>query len=95
MLHVLTFPGFPEVVRDVAHQGLEEEDEADPLVPGVPDLIAILGDLDQVGIVGVEGRLEVVHGGDAGMGDLGSNLAGDLGRDGEGAVDPAIGVHDA
>ena len=80
---------------NVAHEGLQEQHEADPLVPGMPDLIAILSDLDQVGIVGVDGRLEVVHGGDTRMGDLGSDLAGNLGGDGEGAVDPAVGVHDA
>jgi hypothetical protein len=29
------------------------------------------------------------------VGHLGADLSGDLRRDGEGAVDPAVGVHDA
>ena len=92
---LLTFPRFPEVVGNVAHEGLEEENEADPLVPSMPDLVSILGDLDQVGVVRVEGGFEVVHGGDSRVRDLGSDLAGDLGGDGERPMDPAVGVHDA
>jgi len=91
----LTFKGLPEVVRHVAHQSLEEQDEADPLVPSVPDLIAVLSHPDKVGIAGVHGWVEVVQGRDTGVSDLGANLASDLGRDGECAMDPAVGVHDA
>ena len=45
ILHVdlHTFPQLPEIVRDVAEDGLEGEDEADPLVPRVTDLVAFLG----------------------------------------------------
>ena len=48
---------------NIEHDGLKEEHEADPLVPGMPDLITIRSDIDQVGIVGVDGGLEVMHGG--------------------------------
>ena len=45
ILHVdlHTFPQLPEIVRDVAEDGLEGEDEAHPLVPRVTDLVALLG----------------------------------------------------
>ena len=43
-----TLPVLPEVVREVAEQGLKEEDEDDPLVPSVSDLVALRGHLDQV-----------------------------------------------
>ena len=93
LLDELTFPRLPEIVGYVAHESLQEQDEADPLVPGVPDLITLLGHPDQVGVVGVQGRLQVVQGGDTRVRHLGSDLSGDLRRDGECAVDPAVGVH--
>ena len=91
----VTFAGLPEVVGEVAHESLQEEDKADPLVPRVTNLIPILGHPDQVGVVGIQIRLEVVHGGNSRMGHLCANFSGDLGGDGEGTVDPTVGVHDA
>ena len=38
-----TFPQLPEIVGDVAEDGLEGENEANPLVPRVTDLVALLG----------------------------------------------------
>ena len=42
---MLTFAIIPEVVGNIAHYGLDKEHQADPLVPGMPDLIAVLIDL--------------------------------------------------
>ena len=75
----------------VAQESLEEQNEADPLVPGVPDLIPILGDLNQVGIVGVNVGLPSP---DTRVSHMRANPASDLRRDGEGALDPAVRVHD-
>ena len=80
---------------EVAHESLQEEDKADPLVPRVPDLISILSDPNQVGVVGIQIGFEVVQGGNSRMGYLCANFTGDLGGDGEGTVDPTVGVHDA
>ena len=77
----VTFAGLPEVVGEVAHESLQEEDKADPLVPRVTYLIPILGHPDQVGVVGIQIRLEVVHGGNSRMGHLCANFSGDLGGD--------------
>ena len=76
---------------NIEHDGLKEEHEADPLVPGMPDLITIRSDFDQVGVGG--GR-EVMHGGNTWIGYLGSDLAYNLVGDGKGALDPAVRVHD-
>ena len=46
-----SLPALPEEVREVAGEGLEEEDEDDPLVPGVPDLVPVLGDRHQVPVL--------------------------------------------
>ena len=71
----------PEQPGQVEHAGLEEEEEADPLVVLVVlDLLALL---------------EVAEGRDAGVRDVLALLAGPPGGDGEGGVDPAVGVHDA
>ena len=54
----------PEEVGEVAEEGLEEEYEDDPLVPGVPDLVPVLGHLHQIGVVaGVRSdpRVREVH----------------------------------
>ena len=91
----VTFARLPNVVREVAHESLQEEDKADPLVPRVPDLIPILGHPDQVRVVGIQIGLEVVHGGNSWVRYLCANFSGDLGGDGKGPVDPTVGVHDA
>jgi len=88
-----TFPQLPEIVRDVAEDGLEGEDEADPLVPRVTDLVAFLGPADVAWLFFIP--LTVRLGRDAGVRHV---LAGDPGQlrgDGEGAVDPAVRVHHA
>ena len=78
-------------MREVAGEGLEEEDEDDPLVPGVPDLVALRGHLDQVPVhvrcarVGSHSRMRVVH----------TNPSCELGWKGEGAMDPAVGLEHA
>ena len=40
--YVRTFPKLPQIVRDVAEDGLEGEDEAHPLVPRVTYFVALL-----------------------------------------------------
>ena len=77
---------------EVAEHGLDEQYEADPLVPGVPQLVPLLGPADVPLLLGV---VRVVHGGDARVRNLVSHTLGQLRGDGEGAVDPAVGVHDA
>ena len=47
-----TFPTLPEIVRDVAEDGLEGEDDAHPLVPRVPDLVALVGTIIDPAIMG-------------------------------------------
>ena len=42
---------FPEEVGEIAGDGLEEEDEYDPLIPGMSDLISLRGDLHQVAVL--------------------------------------------
>jgi len=46
-----SLPRLPDEVRDVAHDGLCEQNEADPLVPGVPDLITVIVGGNVAGIV--------------------------------------------
>lgn len=82
-------------MRDVAHESLQKQDETDPLVPGMPDFVTLCGVPDQVGIVGVQGRLSVVQRGNSRVSNLAANFSGNLGRNGEGSVDPAVCVHDA
>ena len=65
---------------------LREEDEYDPLVPGVSDLIPVLGHLDQVRVGGAR------VGTDPGVGVVPTHPPGQLGGQREGAVDPAEGV---
>ena len=38
-----TFPTLPEIVGDIEEDCLEGEDDAHPLVPCVPDLVALVG----------------------------------------------------
>ena len=80
---------------DIAEERLQEENKADPLVPSVPHFISILGDFDQVGVVGVKVWIYVVQRCDSRVSNVGANFSGNLGWDGEGAVDPAVRVHDA
>jgi len=46
-----SLPRLPDEVREVAEDSLEEEYEADPLVPGVPDLVPVLRGLDEVRVI--------------------------------------------
>ena len=98
---MLTFAIIPEVVGNIAHYGLDKEHQADPLVPGMPDLIAILSDLiaflidlmdlfDQEAVVLVNGLLDVRHWANTWM----STRFFDLRWDGECALNPAVSVHD-
>ena len=80
-------------MRNIAHEGLKEENEADPLIPCVPHFVALFSDSYEIGIVGIKCRVQVVHWSDSRMGHFCANLSGDLGRDGESAVNPAVGVH--
>ena len=59
---------------------LEEEHKADPLIEGVPDNLLLV--------------VEVRDGANPGVGDHHAHLLADQLRQGEGGVDPAVGVHD-
>jgi len=59
------------------------------LVPGVADLITLFGEADMAFLVN-----DIPEGRHTGVGHLISHPLGQLGGDGEGTVDPAVGVHD-
>jgi len=78
-LEASTLPGLPQIARHVEKDGLEEEDEADPLV--------VLVVLDLV--------LALHMGAHAGLHHIASGDASEPLRNGERRVDPAVGVHHA
>jgi len=79
-------PVLPQEVRKVASQCLSEQDEDDPLVPGVSDLVTIGRHLDQVPVGGAR------VGPDPGVGVVQALPPSQLWGQREGAVDPAEGV---
>ena len=85
-----SFQILPEEVGEIAGDGLEEEDENDPLIPGMSDLVTLRGDLNQVAVPG--GGAGVGVGAHPGVGEVHASPASQLGGEGEGAVDPAVGV---
>jgi len=84
-----TLPVLPQSVRDIAESSLEDEDEGDPLIPGVADLVPIFRDRNQVWVVhpGVRRNSRVSK--------ISPLATGELGRESEGAVYPAISREDA
>ena len=77
-------------MREIASESLEEEDEDDPLIPGVSDLVPIRGDLHQIAVLGVDAGVRV--GADPGVREVHPSPPSELGGESEGAVDPAVGV---
>ena len=77
-------------MREVAGERLEEENKDDPLVPGMSDLVSVRGDLHQVAVLGVGGGAGV--GADSRVREVESSATSELGREGEGPVDPTVGI---
>lgn len=71
----LTLKTFPQEVGKVAEDSLKEQDKADPLVPGMSDLIPLLVYLNQVLIFVVDGG---EHGAHTRMSSFETNPACDL-----------------
>ena len=79
-------------MREIAEQSLEEEDEYDPLVPGVSYLVSFRRDLHEVVVLGAGLVAEAGVGSHARVGEINAPPARELRGESEGAVYPAVGV---
>ena len=79
-------------MREIAEQSLEEEDEYDPLVPGVSYLVSFRRDLHEVVVLGAGLVAEAGVWSHARVGEINAPPARELRGESEGAVYPAVGV---